>query len=716
MVLQLQLGAIDSIWEHIQRAFSPAHLPWTILWLGLATLIVGLIVLTRTSWGHSNSLQKCVAMSLLAHLLLAAYATTVQIVTAGTPDGMSDRGSVNLTLVNDGGANSDAMPEDAKKPWDSLLLAGPTLPPDALHLDAANLLAAEAAPTELSRELPAAPTKRLLEPVAPLKPADVTPPAAPPSIEKSTPPATPIETPAEAQAIKNAPHDKTATVQPDVAAPPRQQIKPDADLAPISRDVPPAANDFRPQTLIPTPDALQPVIEPSGSPKIDSPLKTSPAAAVKLPDTTAGRSAPSDNDTSTGAGESHLVPVIQTASNAKPAATNPKASTGGSPGAAASTGAAAQPELYKERTDSDRLGVLRKHGGSPETEAAVQAALKWLASHQSADGHWDADKFGAGRENNVLGHDRRGAGAKAHSAVTGLALLALMASGNTHRDGPYADNVRRGLNYLLSIQGADGNLGGSAELFAFMYCHGMATFAMSEAYAMTHDRRLEAPLRSAIGYTLAAQHPTTGGWRYQPRDSGDTSQLGWQLMSLKSAELAGIKMPESTRSGAIRFLKSVVSGQHEGLGSYRPYEAPSRAMTAEALVCRQFLGMARENPAENEAGDYLLGDLPNKDKVNLYYWYYGTVAMFQLQGDYWQRWNSALQSALLSQQSTAGDTAGSWEPNCIWGGYGGRVYSTAMSALCLEIYYRYLPLYNGEPSQPVAAAPPSRETGVGSRE
>jgi hypothetical protein len=164
-------------------------------------------------------------------------------------------------------------------------------------------------------------------------------------------------------------------------------------------------------------------------------------------------------------------------------------------------------------------------------------------------------------------------------------------------------------------------------------------------------------------------------------------------MALKSAELSGIAIPDQSRDGMVRFLKSVSSGQQGGLASYRMRERTSRPMTAEALVCRQFLGMTRDNPAANEAGDYLLGELPNSDRVNLYYWYYGTLGMYQLQGDYWRRWNSALQESLLKQQVTAGSAAGSWDPDCVWAGYGGRVYSTAMATLCLEVYYRYLPLY-----------------------
>ena len=37
--------------------------------------------------------------------------------------------------------------------------------------------------------------------------------------------------------------------------------------------------------------------------------------------------------------------------------------------------------------------------------------------------------------------------------------------------------------------------------------------------------------------------------------------------------------------------------------------------------------------------------------------------------------------------------AGSWDPSGPWGRYGGRLYSTAISTLTLEVYYRLLPLY-----------------------
>jgi hypothetical protein len=351
------------------------------------------------------------------------------------------------------------------------------------------------------------------------------------------------------------------------------------------------------------------------------------------------------------------------------------------------------PDVYRMRVAPNRLSLAERQGATATTEAAVKAALVWLAENQEPDGRWDGRKHGAGRELIVAGQNRQGAGIDANTGMTGLALLAFLASGHTHRDGSYQEQVRRGLEYLLRQQAPNGNLKGKATAFAAMYCHAMATFALSEAYAMTGDERLREPVRRAINYTLAAQDPSGGGFRYRPGDPGDTSQCGWQLMALKSADLAGIPMPQQTRNGLIRFLRSVSAGQHGGLACYRPGERITRPMTAEALVCWQFLGMPGDHPANKEAGDYLLGGLPGEGEINLYYWYYATLAMYQLQGAHWEQWNSALRATLVARQKTAGPMAGSWDPQTVWGGYGGRVYSTAMATLCLEVYYRFLPLY-----------------------
>ncbi len=299
---------------------------------------------------------------------------------------------------------------------------------------------------------------------------------------------------------------------------------------------------------------------------------------------------------------------------------------------------------------------------------------------------------GAGKAGD--GQDRFAAGSSADTGITGLALLAFLASGNTHLQGEHKLAVRRGLEFLLGMQDADGNLGASNNIYEKMYCHAMATCALSEAYAMSRDDRLLPGVRRAIGYTVRAQDRASGGWRYRPADSGDTSQLGWQVMALKSGQLAGIEIPEQTRSGIERFLKSVALGKSSGLACYQPVRpVPSRSMTAEALVCRQFLGMIDRPPALSEASGYLLEEAPGAGTTNFYYWYYATLAMYQLQGEGWPKWNEAMQKTLVGAQRHDGTLAGSWDPDPVWGGCGGRVYSTALGTLCLEVYYRFLPLY-----------------------
>ena len=116
-------------------------------------------------------------------------------------------------------------------------------------------------------------------------------------------------------------------------------------------------------------------------------------------------------------------------------------------------------------------------------------------------------------------------------------------------------------------------------------------------------------------------------------------------------------------------------------------------MTAEALFCKQMLGLQRENRASAEAAAYLLKNLPRRSRWNLYYWYYGNLSMIQYNGKAWRDWNAAVRDVLVAEQVTKGQNVGSWDPKGPWGPYGGRVYSTAMAALCLEVYARYLPLY-----------------------
>lgn len=372
--------------------------------------------------------------------------------------------------------------------------------------------------------------------------------------------------------------------------------------------------------------------------------------------------------------------------------------------APATAGDRPMPAPYADRVGDRRAAAAAARGGSLETERAVQAALAWLAAAQSTDGRWNAARHGAGVERAVKGHHRQGAGTRSDHGVTGLALLAFLGAGNTHRDGDHAAAVGRGIAFLVGRQRADGSLAGDAEFFAALYCHGMATIAVAEACAMTGDESLRASLERAVRYTLAMQHPGTGGWRYAAGDRGDTSQLGWQLMVLASARNAGVGGLEGAEARVAQFLQSVSSGAAGGLAAYRPGERPSLTMTAEALYCRMMLGLSPDHPAAAEALDLIARTPPDRSRPNAYAWYYATLASFHAGGPQWDRWNRSLQAALLPLQRRDGSAAdGSWDPDPVWGGYGGRVYATALAAMTLEVYYRHLPMHRQ--AARMAAAP-----------
>jgi hypothetical protein len=364
------------------------------------------------------------------------------------------------------------------------------------------------------------------------------------------------------------------------------------------------------------------------------------------------------------------------------------------------------PAAYADRFGDRRSAAAAARGGSRETERAVQAALSWLSAAQSPDGRWNAAQHGGGMERSVDGHHRHGAGARSDHGVTGLALLAFLGAGNTHREGPHAASIDRGIRFLVGRQRADGSLAGDAEFFAALYCHGMATIALAECCAMTGDPALLPPLDRAVAHTLAMQHPQTGGWRYAAGDRGDTSQCGWQVMVLSSGRNAGLRGFDAAEAGARGYLQSVASGTGGGLAAYRPGERPSVAMTAEALFCRLVLGMPADHPSTAEALALITASPPSASAANAYTWYYATLACFHAGGPAWDRWNMHLQAVLLPmQRRDEGPLAGSWDPDPVWGGHGGRVYSTALSAMTLEVYYRHLPMHQRE--QRLAARPSS---------
>ena len=353
------------------------------------------------------------------------------------------------------------------------------------------------------------------------------------------------------------------------------------------------------------------------------------------------------------------------------------------------------PETYRARTSGQRMSSVLKNGGSEDSERAVENSLKWLASVQEDDGRWSSSRNGGGSvSTDPDGRDRINGGKFADSGVTGLVILSFLGAGYTHEKGPYTSEVRSAVNWLIDQQAKNGFLAGEATRFDQNYCHAIATFALAEAYAMQKDAsefpELRQAVRRGVDYIAAIQNED-GGWRYGRGDSDDSdmSMFGWQLMALKSAVNGGIAVPEKTRRGMVRFLEKRSRGKEGGLAGYRTKDQPTPAMTAEALFCRQMFTVRDNDAASQEAVSFLLQNLPKASAYDEYYWYYGTLAMRQVDGASWNQWNNSLRDLLVSMQRQNGLYAGSWDPRGKWAGIGGRLYSTALSTMCLEAYYRY---------------------------
>ncbi|MBS0208676.1 MAG: hypothetical protein JSS27_06940 [Planctomycetes bacterium] len=634
---------------------------WLALWGVLGLVTAGLVVLMLTRWGHSEPLHKCVALSLLVHLMLALYAATIHIAT--NPPGT---GTSYTTVALHGTSEPSGLDgADLEAPWEQFSTE------EIPHLAEQTL--ERLTTTDAALALPAAAHRPAVESVAAIAtsaPTVTLPPLEAPE-RTPAPPATAVAAVPE----KTAAHLPTATPAelPRAAS---DQPAPDVtrmtrpDPAPTDLGPAPTTPELRPtMTAAAPPPAIDPNDRPGPAPTETTTAPTTETASNQQP------TAPLAND-----------PLVKQMLGAA-GASLPKVTAG------PVTPDHARPHIYDLRFSPDRAATAEQSGGSEDTEASVRAALRWLAKAQSPDGRWDADRFGAGQEPHLLGQDRRGAGAEADTGITGLALLAFLGSGQTHTQGEYQPQVARGLNYLIAMQGPRGELGGHAAVYEFMYCHGMAALALSEAYAMTGDKRLAAPVQRAVAYTVASQNRATGGWRYRAGDVGDMSQFGWQLMFLKSADLAGIPLGAGTRELMQRFLASASTGKHGGLASYRAGEQVSRTMTAEGLVCRVFLGSHNSPASLAEAADFVIEEVPGTSPANFYYWYYATLGLYQLQDSRWGRWNQALSGRLLDLQRRDGSLAGSWDPDPTWGAHGGRVYATALGALCFEVYYRYLPLH-----------------------
>lgn len=354
--------------------------------------------------------------------------------------------------------------------------------------------------------------------------------------------------------------------------------------------------------------------------------------------------------------------------------------------------------MYASRTAGGRGDALRKFGGGlgERTEYAVLRALDWLKAHQYPDGSW---------------------GPHYRASMTGLALLALFAHGETTSSADYGQAIQKGLKYLLSRQREGLFRGGGpyhrdaqpatrGQLEA--YEHAIATYAISEAYGLTKIPYLKTAMEDAIQIIIDGQH-SAGSWDYGyehgPTAQIDVSLSGWHIQALKAALIAGAenKGLKACIENSMNGLK-VMWSVKESMFMYgtRSEEGANASMTGVAVLCMQLVGHALDDEARNGMTSlrnfhfrWTKGDMPNEDKRGVgpwpfYAWYYITQARFHQGGRAWVTWNKEFAPRFCWLQNKDG----SWcpAPDTIEEKFG-PVYCTSLGALMLEVYYRFLPTY-----------------------
>jgi hypothetical protein len=347
------------------------------------------------------------------------------------------------------------------------------------------------------------------------------------------------------------------------------------------------------------------------------------------------------------------------------------------------------------RSGATKDKLLQAGGGNSESEAAVGRGLAWLAKQQQPDGKWVYD----------------GADKADTAAATGMSLLPFLAAGNTHKSGRYQKTVLAGINYLIKNMSMSGNNAGHFTTARNMYAQAIATVAVCECYGMTKDKALLlAPCQAAINYIQRAQG-ANGSWGYQAGTTGDTSIVGWQIQALKAAELGkDIVVDKKVITRAMQFLDTVGAGSYKAAYGYTTAAgaAPGTSLTAVGLLSRYYMsGWGPANAAMSEGVIGLMRRAPSKLTAipDMYFYYYATQVVHFYEGEEWKTWNEGplangkrgggMRDSLVSLQiKNNGANHGSWDPDAGFIGRScGRLGSTCMCLLTLEVYYRHLPLY-----------------------
>lgn len=298
---------------------------------------------------------------------------------------------------------------------------------------------------------------------------------------------------------------------------------------------------------------------------------------------------------------------------------------------------------------------------------AVDKGLAWLAGRQATDGGYND-----------------------HAGITALCGLAFMEQGNLPGRGKYAANVQKCLQFVENACQQSGLISANSDSGP-MYGHGFATLFLGELYGMTDDDEIKEKLQRAVHLIETTQNPQ-GGWRYQPVPyDADISVTICEVMALRAAQDAGIKVQRSVRDKAIAYVQACQNG--DGGFMYQAYTGgPSGfARTGAGCASLYYAGVFDSDNLrrglEFLKQQTLFGNL-GADERHFYYGnYYAVQAMFLAGGDYWKTYFPAVRDALIARQGANGDH---------WSGDFSDECDSAMALIVLQMPNRYLPVFNGK--------------------
>ncbi|MCE0496715.1 MAG: terpene cyclase/mutase family protein [Methylacidiphilales bacterium] len=338
--------------------------------------------------------------------------------------------------------------------------------------------------------------------------------------------------------------------------------------------------------------------------------------------------------------------------------------------------ARAQPELASDDTVKVDAG----------TEAVINGALKYLAAQQLPNGSWTGDKDSP-------------ASNKWAVAMTSYVMMAFMANGNLPDAGPYAKQVKNGLQFLLDSVQADGTFQ-EGDRAHYMYSHGLGTMVLAELYGETQNPAIRPKLEHVVLLIIHGQNPE-GGWRYQPGSKdADISVTVPQTVALCAAKRAGIAVPQTTIDRAVAYIKRCALGTTGGFSYQVGKPGSTFARAAAAIYALQITGLY-DDPLVADGSSYIMKNFimscnsPGWQTSYLTYGsYYAGVGHYLMGGDKWKSYYQTFgQQYLLQHVSTQGDMSywnASMDPNAK--GVGSN-WCTAVFTTILSLPYGYLPLY-----------------------